>query len=80
MSESSSSDGALASKKRISLPKMTFKLNEFNPGNRGIRMHNKHCAHCLASMTSGVHDTHEERVPIIDGLGRAPPRPVQPGI
>jgi len=22
-----------------------------------------------------VHDTHEEREPIIDGLGRAPPRP-----
>jgi len=24
---------------------------------------------------SGVHDTHEERAPIIDGLGRAPLRP-----
>jgi len=24
---------------------------------------------------TGVHDTHEERAPIIDGLGRAPPRP-----
>ena len=24
---------------------------------------------------SGVHDTREDRAPIIDGLGRAPPRP-----
>jgi len=24
---------------------------------------------------SGVHDTHEERATIIDGLGHAPPRP-----
>jgi len=28
-----------------------------------------------ADQISGVHDTHEERAPIIDGLGRAPPRP-----
>jgi len=28
-----------------------------------------------AAQISGVHDTHEERRPIIDGLGRAPPRP-----
>ena len=28
-----------------------------------------------SSDISGVHDTHEERAPIIDGLCRAPPRP-----
>jgi len=28
-----------------------------------------------SSDISGVHDTHEERAPIIDGLGRATPRP-----
>ena len=30
---------------------------------------------CIKAQISGVHDTHEERAPIIDGLGRAPPRP-----
>jgi len=29
---------------------------------------------------SGIHDTHEERAPIIDGLGCAPPRPRAAGI
>ena len=29
---------------------------------------------CTAQI-SGVYDTHEEHAPIIDGLGRAPPRP-----
>jgi len=28
----------------------------------------------LRVQISGVHDTHEERAPIIDGLGRASPR------
>jgi len=32
-------------------------------------------AHSAAAQISGVHDTHEKRAPIIDGLGHAPPRP-----
>jgi len=39
-----------------------------------------HSAKKGAAQISGVHVTHEERAPIIDGLGRAPPRPVRPGI
>ena len=31
--------------------------------------------HTVHKGCRGVHNTHEERAPIIDGLGRAPPRP-----
>jgi len=31
--------------------------------------------HTVHKECSGIHGTHEERAPIIDGLGRAPPRP-----
>jgi len=34
-----------------------------------------HTVHKGAAQISGVRDTHEERGTIIDGLGRAPPRP-----
>ena len=34
-----------------------------------------HTVHKGCRYISGVHDTHEERATIIDGLGRAPPRP-----
>ena len=35
------------------------------------------CTQCIkgAAQISGVHDTHEECAPIIDGLGHAPPCP-----
>ena len=34
-----------------------------------------HTVHKGAAQISGVHDIHEERAPIIDGLGHAPSRP-----